>query len=142
MVGPAQAGARFCEFGLQRWLHPLASARLASVLHPLGATLLAAFGSPAALAFALRGAGNGLLTIAKGTLPLTIFGADGYGLRTGLISAPSRVASAVAPFAFGFLLDGVGPREALAVSSGLCLCALGALLLLRARVAEVVPSAA
>lgn len=142
LVGPAQVGARFCEFGMQRWFRPLASARLASVLHPLGATLLAVYGPPAALAFALlHGAGNGLLTIAKGTLPLAIFGPDGYGLRTGLISAPSRVASAVAPFAFGYLLDSTGPRGALTVSSGLCLSALIALLVLQVRPAQPISSA-
>jgi hypothetical protein len=32
----------------------------------------------------LHGAGNGLLTIARGTVPLAIFGPIGYGLRTCL----------------------------------------------------------
>jgi len=52
-------------------IHPLVSARIAAALHPMGAGILVAFGAPAIMAFALfHGAGNGLLTIAKGTLPL------------------------------------------------------------------------
>ncbi len=42
------------------------------------------FGGPAAYAFALlHGAENGIRTIAKGTLPLALFGAAGYGRRIG-----------------------------------------------------------
>jgi MFS family permease len=69
IVGPAQVGARMVEFGLLRSLHPVTSARIAAVLHPIGAGLLVVFGDPAVAAFAvLHGAGNGLITIAKGTL--------------------------------------------------------------------------
>jgi len=46
-------------------------------------------GPGAITAFAvLHGAGNGLLTIAKGTVPLAIFGPVGYGLRNGWRSRP------------------------------------------------------
>jgi hypothetical protein len=48
----------------------------------------------------LHGAGNGILTIARGTLPLAIFGPENYAYRLGLIGAPSRIAQAVAPLAF------------------------------------------
>jgi hypothetical protein len=78
----------------------------------------------------LHGAGNGLLTIAKGTLPLALFGPAGYGLRTGLLSAPSRVAQAGAPLLFGLLLDRIG-LGVLAFSSVLGLASTAALLALR-----------
>lgn len=78
----------------------------------------------------LHGAGNGLLTIAKGTLPLALFGPAGYGVRTGLLSAPARVAQAGAPLLFGLLLDRVG-LGVLAVSAGLGLASVAALLMLR-----------
>jgi hypothetical protein len=93
LVGPAQVGARLVEFGALKRTHPLISARLAAALHPIGAIVLMAIGSPAIMAFAiLHGAGNGLLTIAKGTLPLAIFGPVGYGLRSGVLGAPARAA--------------------------------------------------
>ncbi len=131
LVGPAQVAARLVEYGLMRKAHPLMSARIATVLHPIGAAALVLFGGPAAAVFTLlHGAGNGLLTIAKGTLPLALFGPAGYGLRTGLLSAPARVAQAGAPLLFGFLLDQVG-LGVLAVSAGLGLASAAVLLALR-----------
>ena len=94
-MGPAQVAARLFEFGVLKRLHPLVSTRLALLTHPLGAVFLGAFGGPAASIFALLcGAGNGLLTISRGTLPLALFGPAGYGLRTGIIVAPARVTTA------------------------------------------------
>jgi hypothetical protein len=131
LVGPAQVGARLLEFGILRRVHPLFSARLASLMHPLGAAVFAVLGAPAAAAFVIcHGAGNGILTIAKGTLPLALFGPRGYGERQGLLMVPARIAQALAPWLFGLCLDqwGVG---ALWLSSGLGLVAFAALLLLR-----------
>ena len=133
LVGPAQVGAQLVEFGLLRSFHPIASARLASVLHPIGAAFLVLFGVPGIVAFVLlHGAGNGLITIAKGTLPLALFGPHGYGLRSGLLSAPARVLQSASPFLFGLLLDRVG-IGAVGLSAALCLAAFGSLFLLRPR---------
>jgi MFS family permease len=143
LVGPAQVGARNAEFGLLHSFHPLISARIASLLHPLGAAFLLAFGPAGAALFAvLHGAGNGMITIAKGTLPLAIFGPAGYGRRNGILSVPTRIAEASAPLLFGLLLSAMGSRAVL-VTAGLCLSAFASLLLLRARSARhrVLPSA-
>jgi MFS family permease len=131
LVGPAQVGARLLEYGLLQRLHPLLSARLAAAMHPLGAAMLTLFGAPVAAAFAiLHGAGNGILTIAKGTLPLVFFGPQGYGHRQGLLMVPARVAQALAPWLFGMCLDRWGAR-ALWVSASLGVAAFVALLALR-----------
>ena len=131
LVGPAQVAARIAEFMMIRRAHPLISARIAAALHPVGAILLGTFGSPAAFSFALlHGAGNGLLTIARGTVPLALFGPEGYGARTGLLGAPARAAQAVAPFLFAVLLDETA-LGALVLSASLCLSALAALLILK-----------
>jgi MFS family permease len=133
LVGPAQVGARLVEFGLLRSFHPLLSARIAAVLHPIGAAFLVVFGPVAApLCAIFHGAGNGMITIAKGTLPLAIFGPAGYGLRNGLLSVPTRVAESAAPLLFGLLIDRMGVNAVL-VSAGLCLAAFASLLLLRVR---------
>jgi MFS family permease len=132
LVGPAQVAARLLEFILLRRIHPLISARIATLLHPLGVIALAAIGPRSAAVFALLyGAGNGLLTIARGTVPLAIFGPLGYGERTGLLGAPARAAQALAPFIFGLLLDAVG-LSAIIISASACLAAFCALLYLRA----------
>jgi predicted MFS family arabinose efflux permease len=130
LVGPAQVFARLLEFGFLRRVHPLLSARLAALMHPIGVAALATLGAPAAAAFAiLHGAGNGVLTIAKGTLPLAIFGAKGYGRRQGLLTVPARVMQALAPWLFGLALDRWG-SSALAVTAALGVLAFLALLLL------------
>jgi len=141
LVGPAQVGGRLLEFGVLRHVHPLLSARLAALMHPVGAVLLALLGAPLAALFAiLHGAGNGILTIAKGTLPLVLFGAQGYGLRQGLLMVPARVAQASAPWLFGILLDRFG-AGALWFSTALGLAAFLSLLLLPRPVEEPVPVA-
>jgi MFS family permease len=133
LVGPAQVVARLFEFGLMRALHPVWSARIAALLHPLGACVLGALGPSGIAAFAITyGAGNGMITIARGTLPLAIFGPAGYGLRTGLLSVPARLAVAAAPFLFGLLLDWVGVLAVL-LTVGLNLSAFASLWLLRPR---------
>ncbi|ART56210.1 MFS transporter [Acidovorax carolinensis] len=131
LVGPAQVVARLLEFGLLRRMHPLLSAQLAAAAHPVGAAILMVVGGPAAAVFTvLHGAGNGILTIAKGTLPLVLFGPTGYGERQGLLMVPARVAQAFAPLLFGLLLDGVG-AAALWVTALLGVAALAALWVLR-----------
>jgi MFS family permease len=136
LVGPAQVAARLVEFVLLRNVHPLVSARVAALLHPLGAAIFAVVGPAAVLPFTiLYGAGNGLMTIARGTVPLAVFGPHGYGERTGLLGAPSRAAQALAPLLFGLMLNAIGPAV-IAVSSALCLAAFAALLLLRASPVE------
>src|ERR1700745_557360 len=133
LVGPAQVAARLVEFCALRMVHSLVSARLAALLHPIGAVILAVTGSGAITVFAvMHGAGNGLLTIAKGTVPLAIFGPVGYGLRSGILGAPARATQAASPLLFGVLMDYMG-IGVLAVSAGLSLAAFFALLMLKVR---------
>ncbi|HEY0178486.1 MAG TPA: hypothetical protein VGC30_02510, partial [Dokdonella sp.] len=109
LIGPAQVAGRLLEFGVLRRVHPLLSARLAALLHPLGAIALSVVGGPAAAVFTvLHGAGNGVLTIAKGTLPLALFGPQGYGHRQGWLMVPARIAQALAPWLFGVMLARFG----------------------------------
>ncbi|WP_425364258.1 MFS transporter [Bradyrhizobium barranii] len=130
MIGPAQVAARVMEASLLGRFHPLVSTRLACITHPIGVCVIGIFGGGAAAAFTLlHGAGNGILTIARGTLPLAIFGPENYAYRLGLIGAPSRIAQALAPLAFGLLLEPLG-RGVVLVTAGLSLSALIALILL------------
>lgn len=131
LIGPAQVAARLLEFGLMRRLAPLVSARVAVALHPVGAAALLAAGPVAAPLFGLlHGAGNGLMTIAKGTLPLSIFGHQGYGRRQGLLVAPARVSQALAPWLFGLMLSSWN-QWALVLTMGLGSAAMLVLALMR-----------
>jgi predicted MFS family arabinose efflux permease len=129
LIGPAQVAARIFEASFLSRFHPLVSTRLACITHPIGAAILALAGGGAASLFAIfHGTGNGILTIARGTLPLAIFGPKDYGYRLGIIGAPARMAQAAAPLLFGLLIDRMGSRV-LIVSSALSLLALLALFL-------------
>lgn len=133
LIGPAQVAGRLVEFGLLRRVHPLLAARLAALAHPLGAAALLMAGASAGSVFAvLHGAGNGILTIAMGTLPLVIFGDRGYGARQGWLMFPARVVQALAPFLFGIALTEWGVRS-LYLSATLGMVAFAALMGLRAR---------
>ncbi len=109
LVGPSQVLGRLIDFFFMRRWHPLISTRLAALTHPVGGALLLAFGAPFAMAFViLHGIGNGILIIARGTLPLAIFGTKGYGQRQGWLMMPSKFAQAAAPFLFGLALTDWG----------------------------------
>jgi predicted MFS family arabinose efflux permease len=131
LIGPAQVAARIFEAGFLSRFHPLVSTKLACITHPIGAAILGLAGGGAASVFAVfHGTGNGILTIARGTLPLSIFGPDNYGYRLGIVGAPARMAQAAAPLLFSLLIEAMGSRV-LIVSSALSLAALLALFLLR-----------
>ena len=143
LVGPAQVAGRLLEFGFLRRAHPLLSSRFATAGHPLGVLLLALGGPLGAWLFAvMHGMGNGILTIAKGTLPLVVFGAAGYGERQGWLMAPARVSQAFAPVLFGLAMAHWG-GHALWLTAGLGLLALAllqGLTLHMARRAAVAPT--
>lgn len=109
VIGPAQVVARVLEFSIARHLHPTWSARVGILVSLLGICLFIP-GEPwlAFVAAAFYGAGNGILTIARGTLPLVLFGAEGYGARMGALARPMLLAQAAGPFAAAFVLSGRG----------------------------------
>lgn len=131
LVGPSQVAARLAEFAAFRRVHPLMSARVAVALFPLGAALLLLVGPGFTPLFViLYGCGNGLFTIARGSLPLALFGARNYGARLGLISMPSRFLQAGAPFGLALLTER-SPREAMVALIGLSVLGMVCLLVLR-----------
>lgn len=131
LVGPSQVAGRLLEYGLLRNIHPLVSARVAGSMHSLGALVFLFSGVPGGALFTvLHGAGNGVLTIAKGTLPLVLFGARNYGARQGLLMVPARFAQALSPWLFGLAIDRFG-AGALWFSAALGALGLAALMLLR-----------
>ena len=137
LVGPAQVAARLGEFvAAHRFrTNPLSTARLATALHPLGGIALIVIGGPAgAAAFAvLHGAGNGMITIAKGTLPLFLFGPVGYGLLQGRLAVVQRLTQAAAPFLFALLMQSGGAFRGIALSVAMSLLGLIALIFIRSR---------
>jgi hypothetical protein len=134
LFGPAQVAARLCEFLFARNQHPLDIARFAVGLLLTAFLLLALLGVPApvAAAFAiLFGITNGLLTIARGSVPLVLFGPSGYGGVIGRIAGPSLVLQAAAPPIIAFAAERISDPIALALIAGMAAVSFVAFLLVR-----------
>jgi len=130
LVGPAQVGARLLEAGWLARYHPLVSARIATLMNPIGVIALILGGPVFAPVFAIfYGAGNGIVTIARGTLPLALLGPAGFGRRVGVISLPARATGALAPLAMGLMVEHAG-SQALWITVLASISAFVALLLL------------
>ena len=121
LVGLAAVAIRALEFTLLRRFPPLLATRVATLMHPLGATALLTFGKVAAPAMALgQGAGNGMLTVAKGVLPLSIWGTEGYAYRSAVLSRPAQIAQIGGPALYGLAIDR-SPTLALMGGAAICL---------------------
>jgi hypothetical protein len=134
LFGPAQVAARVIELAFGRDVHPLWVARFAVSLLVAAFAMLGVFGiSPvAAAAFALMfGAANGLVTIARGALPLALFGADGYGRLMGRISGFWLAMQSAAPLAMAFIAERASDPAALMVACGFTVVALACLAAIR-----------
>jgi MFS family permease len=134
LFGPAQVLARICELSFARRLHPLWIARLAVGLLVAAFALLALlpFSATVAALFAVMyGMANGLLTIARGTVPLALFGAAGYGRLMGRIGGPYLVVQAMAPVVLTFVADRASDAIGLAVVAGFAAIALACFVLVR-----------
>ncbi len=116
--GIGQSGARLCEVLFLRRLGPLALGVLATGLLPICFLVALTFGTVSGgAAFALLfGAGNGLLTIVRGTQPLVLFDHRIYGGMTGWLTAPGFFAQAIAPLAYAGVIETGGSGTALGLS--------------------------
>ena len=75
---------------------------MASATPVATSALMLTLGLPiVALAIALYGAGNGIGSVARGTVPLTMFGAERYPVLMGRLGFPLLVAMAVSPYLGG-----------------------------------------
>jgi MFS family permease len=134
LFGPSQVAARLCEFIFARNIHPLAMARFAVGILVASFALLWLFGfsTPAAVLFAVMfGVANGLITIARGAVPLALFGPVGYGRIIGRIARPALVITAVAPVVIAAVAERASDPVALAVAAGFAVVALICFLLIR-----------
>ena len=98
LIGPGQVAGRVLEAAIGHKVGLLLRARLGALFFPIGAAILPLGGPAAATAFVLLyGMSNGILTINRGTLPLALFGPNGYATVLGWLAVPVQLAQAVAP---------------------------------------------
>jgi hypothetical protein len=114
LVGPSQVGARTIEFFLARYHHPIWTKLVSTLLVTLGIGTLWANLPIVAGALVLYGAGIGLESIARGTLPLVLFSGPRYAAVMGKLAMTSLIAQATAPSIGAALIGTYGTDGALA----------------------------
>jgi MFS family permease len=122
LFGPCQMAARLCEFLFARNVHPLDMARIAVALLLAAFAGMAVFGLSPVVAGAfvmLLGLCNGLITLARGTVPLALFGTSGYGRLIGRIAGPALIVQSAAPLIVAFVAERSSDPAAIAVAAAL-----------------------
>lgn len=122
LVGPSQVGARIVERLAGTRHHPIWTLFAASLLVAAGLVVLVLAPAVPAVALIAYGAGNGIWSIARGTLPLTVFGASGYAVLMGRLATPSLVAQAVSPSIGALLMQAFGASTTLSVLGAMAAC--------------------
>ncbi|WP_424135313.1 MFS transporter [Roseomonas chloroacetimidivorans] len=118
LIGPSQVGARVLEMVFGRKAHPIWSLLASTILVAAGLGMLVGDVTAAAAGIILYGAGSGIRSIARGTVPLALFGREGYAILMGRIAMPTLVAQAASPAIGAWLLDRFGPTTTLTVLFG------------------------
>lgn len=135
VVGVGQVAARAVDFALGAPLSSLSLAILAAGGMPVAFAILALGGgaiAPVVVFAAIYGAGTGLLSVCRATLPLELFDPGAYARHVTKLALPMNLAFAAAGPLFGELLTrfgGAGPLFAALIGA---LAATAALLRLRA----------
>lgn len=121
LIGPAQVAGRVGEMASGGRHHPIWTLAAACALTATGMTMLASGFRIIGLSLVLYGAGNGIFSIAKGALPLALFGSSRYAPIMGRLARPGLVAQAAGPTVGGLLLSAAGTENTLLALAGVAL---------------------
>ncbi len=121
LIGPSMVAARFLQFLGGEKLHPLMIGKLTTIALVLCMALVTLVPTASSLVLVLFmvlfGISQGLISIVRGTLPLALFGSEGYGERLGKMNALRRFFIAAAPFVFGSMIEFWGSRWAFGITA-------------------------
>jgi MFS family permease len=115
LFGPAQVGARILERLFGQHYHPIWTMIASCALMFVGLVLLMISAPILSVAILLYGAGYGISWIARGTLPLALFGPQRYPILIGRLAFPSLIAQALSPALGALLLEHYGADTTIAV---------------------------
>jgi MFS family permease len=121
LFGPAQVGARVVERVFGARYHPIWTMVASCLLMAVGMGLLFGGFPLLLMTIVLYGAGYGIMWIARGTLPLALFGPERYATLIGRLAFPSLIVQALAPSAGAWLVERYGVDATMAVLTGFAL---------------------
>jgi hypothetical protein len=125
LFGPAQVGARVIERVFGKRYHPIWTLIAACALMAAGLALLGGGFPLLAVVIVIYGAGYGISWIARGTLPLALFGPVRFPRLMGRLACPSLIVQALAPAAGALMIEASGTEATLGVLTGLAALNLG-----------------
>jgi hypothetical protein len=118
LIGPSQVGARVLEAAFARRNHPIWSLLIATIVVAIGICMLLGPASIVGAGLVLYGAGGGIRSIARGTVPLALFGRDGYAVLIGRLAMPILIAQSASPSLGALLMGHLGADMTIAVLAG------------------------
>ena len=108
LFGPAQVGARVIERVFGERYHPIWTMIVSCAAMAVGLALLLAGFAILAMAVVIYAGGYGIMWIARGTLPLALYGPARYATLMGRLAFPSLIVQALAPSAGALLIERSG----------------------------------
>jgi hypothetical protein len=134
LLGPMQLAVRLFELLFGQRFHPLFITRFAVMTFLVGFAIVLAAGfsvSTTILFVVLMGAANGVMTIARGVLPLALFGHEGYPHAAGYLAFANLGAQAAGPLVLAVIIERGSDFTALAVLAGFITTAIVCFAILR-----------
>jgi hypothetical protein len=119
LIGPSAVGARFIEALVGARYHPIWTIVASTILVGCGAVLFLLGPVAFAPAIAIYAAGNGIGSIARGTLPLALFGPARYPALAGKIGLSVLFAMSLAPYVGALTFQLAGAVATLSLLLGL-----------------------
>jgi predicted MFS family arabinose efflux permease len=118
LIGPSQVGARVLEAAFGRRHHPIWSLLVSTTVVAVGLAMLLGPAGIIGAGLVLYGSGSGIRSIARGTVPLALFGRDGYAVLMGRLAMPILIAQAASPSLGALLIGQFGAGTTIAVLAG------------------------
>ncbi len=114
LIGPSQVGARVLEAAFGRRHHPIWSLLISMIAVAVGLGMLLGPLGIVGAGLILYGSGSGIRSIARGTVPLSLFGREGYAILMGWLAMPILIAQAASPVLGSLLVEHLGADTTIA----------------------------
>jgi hypothetical protein len=121
IIGPAAVGARAIEMLAGSRYHPIWTMVASATMVCTGVSLFFAGPGAFAIAIGLYAAGNGIGSIAKGTLPMALFGPARYPALVGKLALPILCAMSLSPYLGALALQFGGVTATITLISAVAL---------------------
>ena len=119
LIGPSQVGARVVEVAFGSKYHPIWTLGASTALMTGGLALMWAAPAIVGVAIVIYGSGVGIQSIARGTVPLALYGKENYALVIGRLAMFALIAQSVAPTLTAMAFEAVGVSTTLMALAGL-----------------------